>query len=149
MKQTDYKQIVDNVLSIINSSLKNNQIDFKIDIKELVELTTYENEIKQVLLNLIKNAEDALIEREIPNPTIEIFIDKNKLVVSDNAGGIPDNILEKVFDPYFSTKTKKDGTGLGLYMSKVIIEKHCCGKLSVTNTKDGASFTIILGDTHG
>ena len=144
MKTTDYKKLIDNVLLIIESSLKNKQISVQIQIKELIELTTYENELKQVLLNLIKNAEDILIEKEISNPIIEIIIDKNKLIISDNAGGIPDNIIEKIFDPYFSTKTKKDGTGLGLYMSKIIIEKHCGGKLLVENTKKGASFSITL-----
>ena len=95
-----------------------------------------------MILNLIKNAEDVLIETNIQHPYIHIkTYDDNHysyLEVKDNGMGIPQDILDKIFDPYFSTKTKKDGTGLGLYMSKIIIEDHCGGKLSVFNRDDGA-----------
>ncbi|RLA72299.1 MAG: histidine kinase, partial [Epsilonproteobacteria bacterium] len=90
--------------------------------------------------------EDALQEKDIQNPTITIETKDNILMISDNGGGIPEDIMDKIFDPYFSTKTKKDGTGLGLYMSKTIIEEHCGGKLSVSNGEDGAVFTIELGE---
>jgi C4-dicarboxylate-specific signal transduction histidine kinase len=105
---------------------------------------TYPNEIKQVILNLLKNAEDILLEKEIENPTITINTYDNILIVKDNAGGVPDDIIGKIFDPYFSTKTKKDRTGLGLYMSKTIIEDHCGGSLSVSNDNNGAIFKIEL-----
>ena len=98
----------------------------------------------QVILNLIKNAEDALLENSINNPKIIITIKDRILTLSDNAGGIPKDIIDKIFEPYFSTKTKKDGTGLGLYMSKIIIQEHCAGKIYVENEENGAKFTIIL-----
>ncbi len=101
-----------------------------------------------MILNLIKNAEDALLENGVEDPYIKIKTykkgDKVILEVSDNAGGIPKDILPKIFDPYFSTKTKKDGTGLGLYMSKMIIEDHCKGKISAYNDEHGAVFKIEL-----
>jgi len=142
---TNFKKIIESVLLIAESSMETNNIRLELDIGEVYEFETYENELKQVLLNLIKNAEDALIDNKVENPTITIKIDKNTIIVKDNAGGIPDEIKDKIFDPYFSTKLKKDGTGLGLYMSKLIVEDHCGGKLSVTNDRYGANFQITLG----
>jgi signal transduction histidine kinase len=97
-------------------------------------------------MNLIKNAEDVFLESEISEAKILIKIykdDKYHVVsVADNAGGIDESIMKKIFDPYFSTKKQKDGTGLGLYMSKTIVEEHCQGKLEVLNVDGGACFTI-------
>ena len=134
---------------IIESSLKKNNIQLNISYNHEIEFETYENELKQVLLNLIKNAEDILVEKNIQNPKIQIDIDGLKLIVNDNGGGVPDDIKDKIFDPYFSTKLKKDGTGLGLYMSKIIVDEHCNGKLSIKNNDDGALFTINLGSKDG
>ena len=106
--------------------------------------TTYPNELKQVVLNLLKNAEDILLEKEIEHPVITIETQNNLLRISDNAGGVPSEIIDKIFNPYFSTKTQKDGTGLGLYMSKTIIEEHCQGKLTVSNSDVGAVFEVTL-----
>jgi len=137
---------IEEVLDIVSTSLRNIQIysEFKSDKK----INTFQNELKQVILNLIKNAEDILIEKEIKEPYISLktYDDENNLylTIADNGGGIPKKIIEKIFEPYFSTKTKKDGTGLGLYMSKIIIEEHCHGKLSVKNNTEGAVFTIAL-----
>lgn len=108
----------------------------------------YKNEFIQVLLNLIKNAKDALVENKIKNPKIVIksIMTREKLVVEvyDNGGGIDEKIIDKIFDPYFSTKDKKQGTGLGLYMSKMIIDEHLNGQLSVHNTKLGVCFKIEI-----
>jgi len=134
--------LVKSTLSIIEMSAKNNDINivFKSYCNQTVEV--YDNEIRQVLLNLIKNAEDILIERKVENPTITITTKNKTITIEDNAGGIPEEIMDKIFDPYFSTKTKKDGTGLGLYMSKIIIEEHCTGQLTAHNSDKGAVFTI-------
>ena len=111
-------------------------------------VSTYPNEVKQVILNLLKNAEDVLLEKEIPDAQIWIrsYMKDGHACLSfeDNAGGIPEAIIDRIFDPYFSTKTKKDGTGLGLYMSKTIIEEHCNGSLNVTNSDRGALFEIAF-----
>ena len=143
---TDYLKITKSVRTIIDSSLQKNNIKLEINIVNIYEFYSYENELKQVLLNFIKNAEDILVEKAIKEPLITIKIDKYDLVVCDNGEGVDDSIIEKIFEPYFSTKLKKDGTGLGLYMSKLIIEEHCDGDISVCNTQKGASFKITLGE---
>ena len=145
---SNYSIMIDNVISIVKPSLDNKNIKIIKELKHKKPFKTFPNELKQVILNLIKNAEDALLENGVEDPYIKIKTykkgDKVILEVSDNAGGIPKDILPKIFDPYFSTKTKKDGTGLGLYMSKVIIEDHCNGTISVYNNKEGAVFRIEL-----
>ena len=143
-KETTYEELVDGVLGIIEVSINNKNIELvkKFNSKNL--FYTYPNELKQVILNLVKNAEDILLEKEIENPCITIETEDNILKVSDNGGGIPIEIMDKVFDPYFSTKLEKNGTGLGLYMSKTIVEEHCNGKLDVYNDEQGAVFIMIL-----
>jgi len=147
-KETNYSELIKSVLGIIEDSLINKNIELIQDLKIEDTIKTYPNEIKQVILNLIKNAEDVLIEKQIINPYIKIMTYKEGenlvLSVSDNGGGIPKEIRDKIFDPYFSTKIKKNGTGLGLYMSKTIVEKHCGGKLTVANSDEGAVFKILL-----
>jgi signal transduction histidine kinase len=123
--------------------------------KEGRELThIYKNEFIQVLLNLIKNAKDALTQNKTPEPKIMIKSKATESLliveVCDNGGGIDESIMDDIFKPYFSTKDDKKGTGLGLYMSKMIIEEHIGGKLSVENKKDedgnviGACFKIEI-----
>ena len=148
-KDTTYDNLIKSVLNIVESSIINQNINLIKKLNSKDTLHTYENEVKQVVLNLIKNAEDILLEKEIKNPQITIETQNNILTISDNAGGISEDIMDKIFDPYFSTKIKKDGTGLGLYMSKTIIEEHCGGKLSVSNDTDGAVFKITLGVNNG
>ena len=142
------ENIIKEVLKIISDSIESHNIHIYTDFKSCKKINTYPNELRQVLLNLIKNAEDVLLEKSIKSPYIEIktYDDENNsyLIIEDNGGGIPKDILNKIFDPYFSTKTKKDGTGLGLYISKTIIEDHCNGKLIASNSDTGAKFTIIL-----
>ena len=136
------------VENLMNASLNNNDIKLNIDIKDNFELFIYPNEISQALLNLVSNAKDVILEREIKNGQIKIsaFIQDGKhiLTVKDNAGGIKVTPIEKIFEPYFSTKHATSGTGIGLYMTKTIIEKNNNGKIYVTNDGGGAVFTIIF-----
>ena len=143
-RETTYDEVISSVLNIAKISLTNNNIKLITNLQSKERFLTYPNELKQVILNLIKNAEDILLERGIEDPTITIETKENILRVKDNAKGVPKDIIEKIFDPYFSTKTKKDGTGLGLYMSKTIIEEHCKGKLRVYNDEFGAVFEVEL-----
>jgi len=145
---TDFKKICESVLSILEDSLVKSNIELEFTYKNIKEFIAYENELKQVLLNLIKNSEDALNEKNIRMKKIILSVENKCVKISDNAGGIDESILPKIFDPYFSTKTKKDGTGLGLYMSKVIIEEHCDGVLKVRNIEEGVMFEIILGERN-
>ncbi len=143
-RNTTYCELIKNVLDIVKVSIENQNIELIIIKNCKRTFYTYPNEIKQVILNLIKNAEDILLERRVKNPKITIETKDGILTISDNGGGIPTDIMDKIFDPYFSTKTKKDGTGLGLYMSKTIVDEHCGGELSVSNDEEGAVFKVEL-----
>ena len=141
---SDFEKVLQTVLSLVQHTLEQKNIKLETKIVKLESFFAYENELVQVILNIIKNAQDILIEKNIKNPVITIEIDGNKLSVIDNGGGIPANIKEEIFDPYFSTKTEKNGTGLGLYMAKMIIEEHSHGKIYVENVDNGAKFTIEM-----
>ncbi|MEA1893283.1 MAG: PAS domain-containing sensor histidine kinase [Campylobacterota bacterium] len=139
-----FDELIQSVLNIIDNTIRNKNIEIVQDLQSKTLFHTYSNEMKHVILNLVKNAEDALVENETKNAKITIKTKDNILTISDNGGGIKAEILDKIFDPYFSTKKEKDGTGLGLYMSKTIIQEHCGGKISVSNANDGAVFEIVL-----
>ena len=146
--ESSYNSMITSVLSIAQASIEDRNISIIIELNTQRRFVTYPNELKQVILNLMKNAEDVLIENKIEDAYIKITTysdeDTEILEISDNAGGIPKDILSKIFDPYFSTKLDKNGTGLGLYMSKTIVEDHCGGELSVSNSEKGAIFRVIL-----
>jgi PAS domain S-box-containing protein len=148
-----YSDIVKGALQIVETSLKDKKVNVSTNFNCQAQIYTLPNELRQVILNLIKNAEDVLIEKEVENPSIGIrtYDDESYsyLEIQDNGGGIPDEIIEKIFDPYFSTKTKKDGTGLGLYMSQIIVRDHSNGELLISNSGDGACFTIKIPISKG
>jgi signal transduction histidine kinase len=129
-------------LEIMRNTLKNNDIEVELVIKEDSTLHNYKNEYKQVLLNLLSNAKDALVERVTKSPHITIVIDKNTIQITDNAGGIKEEVLKRIYEPYFSTKV--GNSGIGLYMSKMIIERNMGGFLKMKNLKNGACFTITF-----
>jgi len=140
--------IIDSTLNIIGKSLEYRSISLEKDYLFPTPILTYPNELMQVFLNIIKNAIDALTDNKIVNPSIGIKGYQRHgyqiVEISDNAGGIPEEILDKIFNPYFSTKGPAIGTGLGLYMSRTIIEEHCRGALRAHNNDRGACFTITL-----
>jgi len=106
----------------------------------------YPNEYSQVLLNLLMNARDAFLAKKVESPSVVVraFSENGKSVVTvtDNAGGIPGDIIDRIFEPYFTTKGPQQGTGIGLFMCKTIIEKHMKGVISVSNGACGAQFRI-------
>lgn len=135
-------------LHIVDATLHNLSIDLVFNIKEDKLIFGYPNEYSQVVLNIISNATDILVERKIEKPKIEITITAKGLqsivTIKDNANGIDEKNIESIFDPYYSTKDSSKGTGLGLYISKLIIERNMGGELSVENDADGAVFKIIV-----
>ena len=147
-EQTTLESIVETSLSIISTSFQKNRISINKDFMANIKILTYPSELNQVVLNLLKNSEDAFIRQKISSPKILIstYIDTDKiyLTIEDNAGGIKEENLKKVFEPYFSTKESKEGSGLGLYMSKTIVEDNCQGVLTALNTNDGIKFIIAL-----
>ena len=140
-------------ISLVGASIKSYQIDLYKNVKCNAIINGYEREFAQVMLNLISNAKDILNQRKIQNPKIDVVIDvlhKNVVVtVQDNAGGVDEKNLDMIFEPYFTTKESLKGTGLGLYMSKMIIEKNMNGELTVKNTQGGALFTVIVEMDNG
>ncbi|WP_331775317.1 ATP-binding protein [Sulfurospirillum sp. 1612] len=140
--------IINKVNNLMSASLKNNNINFILDITDDFEVYCYPNELSQALLNIISNAKDILLERDIKDANIILKAfqkeDKHIVLVEDNAGGITVEPIDKIFEPYFSTKHAKSGTGIGLYMTKTIIEKNNNGKIEIANSDTGAIFTIIL-----
>lgn len=142
------QQIVDNSLSILRGVLSTHYIEVEMKIDERVLFYGYPSEIQQVIVVILNNAKDILLSRDIKNPKIMIYLDESdeyyNIVICDNAGGVEEENLEKVFEPYFTTKHKSQGTGISLYISKMIIEDGLQGKLSVQNKNGGAYFKISL-----
>ena len=140
--------IINATLKLIQNTLDQNGIEVIIEDSSPNVLLSFENELLQVFLNLFKNSIDALERKEIAKPKIWVTLyEKDDLwyiEIEDNAQGIDPEIIDKIFEPYFSTKKERNGTGLGLYMTKPIIEKHCVGNIFVENGQEGARFTISL-----
>ncbi len=140
----EVKDAIENSLTILSADLKkrNIEIELTFHINENIQIFGIKNELSQVILALLSNANDAL--KDIENPYIKIDVSSNNaeviIVVKDNAGGIKKKNLQKIFEPYFSTKDK--GTGIGLYLVKLIVEESFEGKIIVENQEEGAVFTL-------
>ena len=147
-KSTNYKTLVDKCLDIMALSLERQEIKVNIYIEEKINIYSYEEELIQVIMDMLKNSADFFKQNEIENPKISILqFTKGEqicLSIEDNAGGIKDDDIHNIFDPYFSTKSDDTGTGLGLHMSKMIVEDHCYGRLKVEQIDGGTRFIICL-----
>ena len=150
------KSSIDKTMSLLSASFKANSIEVIEEIED-IEITALENELTQAILNIIKNAKDILVT--LPSDAkrllfINIYSNNKKLYIEiiDNGGGVPADIIDKVFEPYFTTKHKSQGTGIGLYMTESIVTKHLDGTVYVQNVEyeyegvnyKGAKFTIEL-----
>jgi len=136
-------------LEIMYPILQEKDINIIANLGKDTKILGYKNEFGQAILNIINNSKDAFLERDIKNRKIIITktIKKNitTITIKDNAGGIDNEIISNIFEPYFTTKEKSGGDGIGLYMTKLIIERHMNGKIYVENIKDGIEVKITLG----
>jgi len=155
-KPTDEKacvqllEIIDDIFRMIGAQLTNHNINFIQDIEKNLLISTFNKDLEHIIINLFSNARDAFDVKEMLNKEIKLSAfakEKDCIIeVSDNAGGIPQDVITRIFDPYFTTKEQGKGTGLGLYMSKKILIDTIGGSIDVKNIKEGAKFTIILKD---
>lgn len=157
LTKIELSNLINRTFDLVTPTLNKHRINV---VKELdnIEFHSLENELIQVIMNILVNAKDALKEKLAENDDRLIFTEIKKtddeivIMIRDNATGIRDDVIDKIFEPYFTTKHKSNGTGIGLYMSKILTEKHLKGDLIVRNVNfeyenkiyRGAEFTIIL-----
>ena len=141
-------EVIEKTLSLLRGSFDTSGIKSRIEPAEDLQIYGYPNEFSQVLLNILNNAKDAFLSRGTAQPLVTIGLKREQgkavLTITDNAGGIPEEIIDKIFEPYFTTKGPEQGTGVGLFMCKTIIEKNMNGALGAENTADGARFRIEM-----
>jgi len=144
---------IENALDLISASYKSHNIIVEVSLEKGLKVSGYPNEFSQVLLNIFTNAKDILIANKVSLPKVIIrsFSEANRIVVEieDNGGGIAQEIETKIFEPYFTTKDKNVGTGIGLYMSKMIIENNMGGVIYAYNGANGAIFRIEMIKEEG
>ena len=144
----DLLKNINDAIRLIDVQLRLNNINVEVTACEnsTLDILGFPNEFRQVIMNMVHNAMMAIINKEEKNGYILINISSTELgeevTITDNGGGIEEQYLEKIFDPYFTTREK--GTGIGLYMSKVIIEHHMKGRLTVKNQDCGTKFTLFF-----
>ncbi|MBD3840323.1 MAG: HAMP domain-containing histidine kinase [Campylobacterales bacterium] len=156
-QEFDIIEIFQRSKNIVESTYYNHNIQIIYQPTQLKKKSFgFSNELSQVFLNILNNAKDALLEKNTPNKKVFIEFSEdgqyNTIKITDNAGGIPEKIIDKIFDPYFTTKHQSQGTGIGLYMSKDIVEKNMFGSISAENVTiytdtlpfKGACFTISI-----
>jgi signal transduction histidine kinase len=148
IEEVTVEDIMEETLRVIGKSLENNNIKIITNFDTKQTIQTYSRELMQVFINIINNAKEALVYNNIANKQITITtINKTKNIdikICDNGTGIAFDVINKIFDPYFTTKDEHNGTGLGLYISKTIIEKHLLGSIKAYNIKNGACFEINI-----
>ena len=141
------QDVVSKALALTESYIQN--VEINIVSHKSVEISTFEKEYLQVILIILNNAIENFDVNTTQNPRIEIMIKEHDdgmayLSIGDNGGGIEKKTIDRIFDPYYTTKLTKDGTGLGLYVAKMLIENSMQGKLEVTNKNGGAYFEIMI-----
>lgn len=154
-KETYLGDVVAHAYRLMEDSLNDGGIDVCLELKSKKRVTLFKNEFVQVMLNIVNNSKEQIKLKKVDEAQILIrSYDRGEVAVleiSDNGGGIDPDVLKRVFEPYFSTKLEKNGSGLGLHMSKSIIEQHHKGRIYAQNIENsmgeitGAIFTIEIG----
>ena len=146
--KTNPVELLGEVLDIVKSSLENNGVSVEVSASSNHAVFIHQEKLFQVYLTIIGNAKEILVQRNIKNRVIKISVEEDAQYVTtkirDNAGGIASEHIERVFEPYFTTKDNSEGTGLGLYIAKIIVETQLKGKLTVKNEIDGACFSVRI-----
>lgn len=141
-------QLLQQTVSMVCASYLNCNINIELKPTQMKKIYALKNELLQVILNILNNSKDAFLDNKTLNPLIVIDMKEEEhfqtVSIKDNAGGIPPDILDKIFEPYFTTKKNLNGTGIGLYMSKIIVEEHCQGSISVENVEKGCCFIVKI-----
>ncbi len=150
----DLKHVMHEMMSLTEANFKERNIHIIIDIDQPnCEVYGFKNEFAQVIINLLNNSKDAFEEKHITEGKIhvsgKVFKKTTVFKISDNAGGIPETILDRIFEPYYTTKEEGKGTGIGLYMSKMIVEENMHGKIQAHNTKEGVEFIMTFENHKG
>jgi len=147
-KETSFSIIVEKCMDLLASNLQSKGIVIETQIEHNYKIESFEEELIQVVMDMLKNSADFFQENKITNPKIILTQEINKddicLIIEDNAGGIKDEDIGQLFDIYFSTKSQEGGTGLGLHMSKMIVHEHCEGNIEVEQIEGGVRFKISL-----
>ena len=142
----DPAQAVQRTLALVDGALNDKGIRVVVETQQVAPIIGHPNEFSQVLLNIVNNAMDAFAENACSDPCIGVRVasegGKAVVTIADNAGGIAEEILDRIFEPYFTTKEQGKGTGIGLFMAKNIVEKSMNGRLSARNLGAGAEFRI-------
>lgn len=141
----DVREVISRAMSMLGETLHGIEVEVQPP-EEPVITRGYRNEYAQVVINILMNARDALQDKGVASPKVSVRIAKEQgksvVTITDNAGGIPVELMDRIFEPYFTTKAPGKGTGIGLFMSRAIIEKSMDGKLTARNTNGGAEFRI-------
>jgi len=144
------KEAIQEVINLQSTQLQNHNITLELQGDDF-NLNSYKNEFQQAFMNLISNSKDAILETNNTDPFISILIENNKILIKDNGGGIKQEIASRVFEPYFTTKDQGKGTGMGLYLSRMIIKENMDGDIHWENNSNGVIFTISFNkkDCYG
>lgn len=144
--QCKLSDVIKRIVNIIKPSFREKSIAIETEFIDDPEIYCMTNQLMHALINIINNARDALLERKVKSPKVTIVVDryveKARITIRDNAGGIDEQILNSIFEPYVTTK--KEGSGIGLYMSRLLVEKNMNGRIYARNTEEGAEFVIEI-----